>query len=310
MSTVKYCLNRILMLLLVVSCSQNMEQEPMKETNGKDEIPPISVEQEVLDMLDDLSLNTTHVGIEKVPSIYGGNQKGYVVEKDIFLLKTEIQDMHKAHLALKDKKQSVLGRHYRSRFLVALGANGKKNLKVFAFKNLVTADGQLGLSKRERRALRSAVNRYNGLNRLDISFTVKFSNEVEDFQEADIWVFNDPLKPEDVIGANARFPKRNGKPGEFVKIFNLNGLSFGRLEAVLTHELGHTIGLQHTDYYTLESCEGRDVNIADSNPLNGVAIEETPVETDSKSIMLSCLDPNRTTGKLSRFDKRALRALY
>ncbi len=295
---------------LITSCSEEIIEPVQDGESTILESQELGVEQEIVDMLDAMYLNTQQVSIAYNPKIDGTKEKGYLVEKDLFLTKSEIVEMYEAQANNRKKGEGLTNRHYRSRFLVDLDADGKRELKVFAFRNFSIPEGQLGLSSRERKALRSAIGRYNNLNNLDITFRLKFSNDPVDLENADIWVLNDPLKPANTSGANARFPKRNGNPGEAIKIFNLDDLNDGLLEAVFTHELGHTIGLQHTDYYTLESCEGRDINVGNPNPANGVSIDSTPEETDLNSIMLACLDRNRTDGRLSRFDKKALRTLY
>ena len=77
----------------------------------------------------------------------------------------------------------------------------------------------------------------------------------------------------------------------------------------MAHELGHCIGLRHTDYMNRSfSCTGRSVNegAGDSGAVN---IPGTPAVSDNGSWMLACIKANENR-PFNDNDKIALRYLY
>ncbi|HEY0191566.1 MAG TPA: M57 family metalloprotease [Kofleriaceae bacterium] len=79
---------------------------------------------------------------------------------------------------------------------------------------------------------------------------------------------------------------------------------------VITHELGHTVGFRHSDYYNRAiSCGGSASNEGDGG-VGAILISGTPSNaTVGGSIMNSCFRASET-GKFTSTDKTALNALY
>ncbi|QSQ25538.1 zinc-dependent metalloprotease [Pyxidicoccus parkwayensis] len=112
------------------------------------------------------------------------------------------------------------------------------------------------------------------------------------------------------VGGSSGFPK-GGKPYGTINIgTGLQSYSADVNEHVITHEIGHTIGFRHSDYYDRSiSCGGAASNEGASN-VGAILIPGTPsTATVGGSVMNSCFRSNET-GEWSSSDRTALHALY
>ena len=111
------------------------------------------------------------------------------------------------------------------------------------------------------------------------------------------------------VGGSAGFPS-GGKPYGTINIgTGLQSYSDDVNEHVITHELGHTIGMRHSDYYDRSISCGSGGNEGSSN-VGAIHIPGTP--TDARvggSIMNSCFRSNES-GEFSSSDKTAFQYLY
>jgi hypothetical protein len=111
-------------------------------------------------------------------------------------------------------------------------------------------------------------------------------------------------------GGSSGFPK-GGKPYGTINIgTGLQSYSVDVNEHVITHEIGHTIGFRHTDYYDRSiSCGGAASNEGESN-IGAIHIPGTPTTaTTGGSVMNSCFRSNES-GEWSSSDRTALNYLY
>ena len=152
-------------------------------------------------------------------------------------------------------------------------------------------------------ALDEAIQRYNTEN-LQIHF--QRANNNGDIEIVKTY--------ENFIGASG-LPSANGTVYRTIRLNPIligNGSSCSFINYIATliaHEIGHCIGLRHTDYMNRSfSCKGRSVNEGAGNS-GAVNIPGTPADSDSGSWMLACIDVN-INRYFNNNDKIALRYLY
>jgi hypothetical protein len=111
------------------------------------------------------------------------------------------------------------------------------------------------------------------------------------------------------VGGSAGFPK-GGKPYGTINIgTGLQSYSVDVNEHVITHELGHTIGFRHSDYYDRSISCGSGGNEGAAG-VGAIHIPGTPTDARTGgSVMNSCFRSSET-GEWSSSDKTALDYLY
>jgi hypothetical protein len=110
-------------------------------------------------------------------------------------------------------------------------------------------------------------------------------------------------------GGSAGFPS-GGKPYGTINIgTGLNSYSVDVNEHVITHELGHCIGMRHSDYYNRAISCGSGGNEGDGG-VGAILIPGTPsTATVGGSIMNACFRSTET-GEFTSSDRTALQYLY
>jgi len=111
------------------------------------------------------------------------------------------------------------------------------------------------------------------------------------------------------VGGSAGFPK-GGKPYNAINIgTGLQNYSADVNEHVITHEIGHTIGFRHSDYYDRSISCGSGGDEGQSN-VGAIHIPGTPTTaTVGGSVMNSCFRSTES-GEWSSSDRTALGVLY
>ena len=112
-----------------------------------------------------------------------------------------------------------------------------------------------------------------------------------------------------LVGGSSGFPS-GGAPFGTINIGGgLSTFSVDTIEHVITHEIGHTIGFRHSDYYDRSISCGSGGNEGASN-VGAILIPGTPSTAKvGGSVMNSCFRSSET-GEWSSSDKVALDYLY
>ena len=261
---------------ILVSCNDVNEVAP-----AQNEVPNAVVAQ-----LAGMGFNTSDFGVIATDG-------GYIVENDIFVSTADLAD------GIPVGAESVTEEHYRTTNLVT---GLPRVINVY-----LPLSGRGSYSSAEAAALDLAISRYNALN-MDLSFA-----RVSSSNGADI-VFTRLKKGDERRGVlgSAGFPTSNGDPYGEIKMSGIlissYGLSTGGVATIFGHEMGHCIGLRHTDFMDRSySCGGSPTNEGAST-VGAIHIPGTPTSPEAGSFMLSCTDGSDrpfTSG-----DRTALTTLY
>lgn len=218
-------------------------------------------------------------------------EKGYLVEGDI-LLTEKILDENPAGSLLNIAKTE----HYRT-------INVVKNLP------RVLKIAVINLPAIYSDATNLMIERYNQLG-LKISFQ-RANTGV--YGNINIVGFNRPPDGNGIILGSSGPPDAEGQPFSEVSI-NTNEAAYGlnpdllNLTSVLQHEVGHAIGLRHTDMANRSySCGGQPINEG-ATSYGAIYIPGTPSGPEAGSFMLACLNGGNRT--FNNNDIVALNYLY
>ena len=229
-----------------------------------------------------LNFNSKHIEVVTQKNLAGETESVFKIEGDILMSPETLKDMEPAN---------VTSKQYRTYNLVS----SPRTVNVIGY----TGGAGQGLTSKQRSALQRAVNNYNALN-LGLNFTLTFGTN---YPAYDIVVYQ---TQNGQAGGVAGFPE-NGDPYQYIQIFSgMENYSTATNEHVITHEIGHTLGLRHTDWYSRQSC-GQSGESA--NPDGAVHIPGTPTGYDSNSVMLACFSANES-GNFGYYDEVALDYLY
>ncbi|WP_430906343.1 M57 family metalloprotease [Maribacter sp. 2-571] len=266
-------------VVLVASCEKDNTESDVASSDA--------VSDDLVAKLDGFYLN----GKAAVPFVNeypdGSSQEGVMVE-DLFFSTEQIQAMQN----LKDGEMEIWGEQYRTTNLVSQ----PKTISVIGY-----TGGQFALSSAGRTGLQWAVNNYNRLN-LNIRFTLTFAASTS----ADMVIYDNSVNNPGSSGGSAGFPS-GGNPFKFIQIYGLSGSSNNVNEHVICHEMGHSIGFRHTDYFSRQSC-GDNVNEGSAG-VGAILIPGTPSGFDPNSIMLACFNDG-VNGEFNNNDITALNFLY
>jgi Dual-action HEIGH metallo-peptidase len=154
--------------------------------------------------------------------------------------------------------------------------------------------------------LNNAINNYNALP-LTFNFTRSPAVPAGGCQRTIQAVFL-----QGVTGGSAGFPS-GGNPFGTIRIgTGLAGFNVNVIEHVITHELGHTLGFRHSDFFNRSiSCGGAAVN--EENPPSGIGAILIPGTPNNavvgQSIMNSCFRSTEN-GEFTPSDVTALNFLF
>lgn len=184
--------------------------------------------------------------------------------------------------------------------ILKLGANGEQ----YRTNNLVSQPRTIrirsasGVSTKISTGIDQAISRYNALG-LTLTFT-----RVASTAAADITV----RQATGSAGGVAGFPS-GGNPYNSVTVYSsTNNYAQAVVTHVVTHEIGHCLGLRHSDYFNRSLSCGSGGNEGAST-VGAVHIPGTPTGFDSGSVMNSCFSTS-STGVFSSYDRIALQYIY
>ena len=152
-------------------------------------------------------------------------------------------------------------------------------------------------------AIDEAILRYNAAN-LQLQFTRITSGT------ADLPVnYSADLGP-GVLGQSGGFPSGGNPAPGFTLVPNvINSTVTNYIATIMAHEMGHCIGMRHTDYYNRQySCGGRKSNEGAST-VGAILIPGTPSLAEPNSWMLACVG-NGVDRPFTANDLIALKYIY
>lgn len=276
MKTIKSIFALAFIALTLVSCNK---EEESNQSNQE----ALKVTPDVLNKLRALSLNSTDVKVIKNTKLDGTTEDAFLIEGCIVMTEDQLNKM--------DLHGGITTEQYRTTNLVT----APKTIKVVG----LSGTGTTALSPNMVAGLQAAINRYNNLG-LTIKFTLTFSSSTAG---ANIVV----KRQVGSAGGVAGFPS-GGQPYNSVTLYSgLDSYSVGVNAHVAAHEIGHCIGLRHTDWFSRQSC-GQNSNEGTAG-VGAIHIPGTPTGYDATSYMRACFSSSET-GAFNTNDVTALNYLY
>lgn len=262
-----------------ISCEK--EEVPSSMEASAEEIQE-KISKEDLQLISSLHFNSKDAEVIDLLLPDGSTEKTFLIEGDILLNREQLNTM---------SANKITSKQYRTYNLVS----NYRNVNVIGY----TGGSGQGLTSKQKTALQWTIDNYNAIN-TGLNFTLTFGTN---YSAYDIVVYQNPNGE---AGGVAGFPS-DGNPYKYVQIYSgMEAYDTNTNEHVITHEIGHSVGLRHTDWFSRQSC-GQSGEAAGSD--GAVHIPGTPTGFDANSIMLACFSASED-GEFGYYDRVALEYLY
>ncbi|QCK17075.1 M57 family metalloprotease [Mangrovivirga cuniculi] len=264
-----------------VSCTNEENLSPNDKLEISDEVKAqfkeLGFDVSDIRMTDDVDLLD--------PSKEAGN---YLLEGDIVITPENLEAMLQSDIHYEGPNFE----QYRTNNLVS----SPRTINVIGY----TGNNSNGLDGTMRTALQWAINNYNRLN-TGLTFNLTFGTNYSPY---DMVVY----RTSGGGGGSAGFPS-GGRPYKWIQIQSgTSNYGTNVVEHVMTHEIGHAVGLRHTDYFDRSYSCGSGGNEGDGG-VGAVYVPGTPQGIDPNSIMLACFSSGED-GEFGQYDVVALEYLY
>ncbi|HET8859633.1 M57 family metalloprotease [Marivirga sp.] len=260
-----------------------------QEDEMANQIDNTVVSEEVIEQLKNLGFDPSDVYRESFSNpLTGKSGYNYVVEGDILIDEKQLNEMANSELFHTGK----FAEQYRTSNLVSQN----RTINVIGY----TANNANGLDSKMRTGLQWAVDNYNALN-TGLTFTLTFGSN---FDPYDMVVY----RVSGGGGGSAGFPS-GGAPNKFIQIQSgTSNFDTNVVEHVIAHEMGHSVGLRHTDWFNRSYSCGTGGSEGTAG-VGAIQIPGTPSNIDPNSLMLACFSANED-GEFGFYDRVALEYLY
>ena len=254
------------------------------ETSGR----TLVTDKELLNSINSLDIDVGVITIGDFHLPDGSIEERIYIGEDIIMTRHEIEQLNQS--------QSH-NRQYRT-FNLVTGSN--RTIDILGY-----TGGSQALSSKAQTALQWAVDNYNNLN-TTLQFNLTYGTN---YQAADMVVYDNTVNTPGGTGGVAGFPNSSGQPHKFIQIYGIEQFTTNVNEHVITHEIGHSIGFRHSDWFDRLSCPASAQGNEGTGSDGAVHVPGTPTGRDLTSVMQACFSTSED-GEFNGNDVTALEFMY